>query len=290
MANLRGGSIDKQLKDAFQRLAAFGQGRHNETDHLTHSDGLATKREMYLRDWGNFVKDEGIGDKVNQAMTADNMNRFLEKRLEDLSNATKESYIRGWSSLVQGLNEKNISTHVQRDYFDQKMNDLREQEDWRKEPIIGRSVTGVEEIIDQLYEKRYATGVYAEVMHELGFRSSESIKLLTEPDRYIVEQNGELVVEGLIGKGNHIYDHKAISGDLAYKIQLIYKVPSYSTFYRDLRELGINAHGFRYTYAKETLEEKLSDEGQSYHDALKEVSKELNHHREEMTTYYLNRG
>ncbi|MDP3302422.1 MAG: hypothetical protein Q8S36_10710 [Sulfuricurvum sp.] len=47
---------------------------------------------------------------------------------------------------------------------------------------------------------------------------------------------------------------------------------------------------FRYTCAKETLEEKLSNEGQSYHDALKEVSKELNHHREEMTTYYLNRG
>lgn len=69
----------------------------------------------WLRDWGNFVKDEGIGDKVNQAMTADNMDRFLEQRLEDLSNATKESYIRGWSSLVQGLNEKNISTHVQRD-------------------------------------------------------------------------------------------------------------------------------------------------------------------------------
>lgn len=79
MANLRGGSVDKQLKDAFQRLAAFGKGRHNETDHLTQSDSLATKREMYLRDWGNFVKDEGIDDKVNQAMTAENMDHFFGK-------------------------------------------------------------------------------------------------------------------------------------------------------------------------------------------------------------------
>jgi integrase len=156
--------------------------------------------------------------------------------------------------------------------------------------ITGKAVDDAELIIEQLYEKRYATGVYAEVMHDLGFRSSESIKLLTEPDRYIVERSGELVVEGLIGKGNHIYDHKEISGELAYKIQLIYKVPSYSTFYRDLKEVGVTAHGFRYTYAKEELETKLSDEAQSYHEALKEVSKELNHHREEMTKYYISRA
>jgi hypothetical protein len=290
MANLRGGSVDKQLKDAFLRLAAFGQCRHNQTDHLTHSDGLATKREMYLRDWGNFVKEEAIYDKVNQAMTADNMDRFLEKRLEDLSNATKESYIRGWSSLIQGLTEENISTHVEKDYFNQKMDQLRDQDDWKTEPKIGKSVDEAEVIIQQLYEKRYATGFYAEVMYELGIRASESIKLLNEPDRYIVEHNGELVIDGLIGKGNNIYDHKEISGELAYKIQLIYKVPSYSTFYRDLREVGITAHGFRYSYAKEALETKLSDEGQSYHDALREVSKELNHHREEMTKYYISRA
>lgn len=290
MANLRGGSVQKQLKDAFDRLEAFGTGRHNQSDHLTHSDGLAKKREMYLRDWGDFIQKEGINDKVNQAMTPENIDRFLENRLEGLSNNTKESYIRGWSSLIQGLHEKNISTHVDRDYFDKKMEDLREQEDWRKEPILGKSITGAEDIIHQLYEKRYETGVYAEVMYELGLRSSESIKLISEPERYIVERNGELVVEGLIGKGNHLYDHKEISGELAYKIQLIYKVPSYSTFYRDLKEVGVTAHGFRYTYAKEELETKLSDEAQSYHDALKEVSKELNHHREEMTNYYISRA
>jgi hypothetical protein len=135
MANLRGGSIDKQLKDAFHRLAAFGKGRHNETDHLTHSNALATKREMYLRDWGNFIQNEEITDKVNQALTAENMDRFLQNRLDGLSNSTKESYIRGWSSLIQGLNEKNISTHVDRDYFDQRMVELRDQDDWKKEPI-----------------------------------------------------------------------------------------------------------------------------------------------------------
>lgn len=127
-------------------------------------------------------------------------------------------------------------------------------------------------------------------MHELGIRSSESIRLLNEPDRYIIERDGGLFVEGLIGKGNHVYDPKEISSELVYKIEQIDKMPSYSTLYRDLKELGVNAHGFRYGYAKEQLENKLSHEAKSYHDSLKEVSKELNHHREEMTNYYINRS
>lgn len=290
MANLRGGTIAKQIKDAIKRLLAFGKSRHGEIDHLTHSNGLSIKREMYMRDWGDFMQRESLYVKVNEAMTQSNMDKFLKHRLEGLAGNTKESYIRGWSSLVQGLEEKNITIPIGRDYFDEKMEYLRDQGDRIYEPKTGRSIDEPEGIIERLYEKRYETGVYAQTMYELGIRSSESIKLLNESERYIVERDDGIYVEGLIGKGNHVYEAKEISGELVQKIEQLGTIPSYSTFYRDLKNEGINAHRFRFTYAKEELADKLSDGGKSYQDSLREVSKELNHHRGEMTEYYIKRG
>lgn len=54
MANLKGGSFEKQIKDAFHRLEAFGVGRVDKNDNLTHSDKLAEKREMYLKDISDY--------------------------------------------------------------------------------------------------------------------------------------------------------------------------------------------------------------------------------------------
>jgi integrase len=66
-------------------------------------------------------------------------------------------------------------------------------------------------------------------------------------------------------------------------------IPHYNTYNKDLKEAGINrSHDFRVTYAKDLLENKL-EQGISYQEALKEVSEEINHHRVEMTEYYLAR-
>ena len=46
MANLKGGNFQKQIKDAFHRLEAFGVGRVGKNDNLTHSHKLAEKRLM----------------------------------------------------------------------------------------------------------------------------------------------------------------------------------------------------------------------------------------------------
>ncbi len=45
MANLKGGTFEKQIKDAFHRLEAFGVGRVGKNDNLTHSDKLAEKEK-----------------------------------------------------------------------------------------------------------------------------------------------------------------------------------------------------------------------------------------------------
>jgi len=45
----------------------------------------------------------------------------------------------------------------------------------------------------------------------------------------------------------------------------------------------------RITYAQETYN-KLKEQGFSHKEALKEVSRKLNHHREAITLYYLARA
>ena len=97
-------------------------------------------------------------------------------------------------------------------------------------------------------------------------------------------------MEGVVGKGNHEYQPKEISSQLAKEIQKIDNLPHYNTYSKDLKEVGIDrSHDFRVTYAKDLLEQKL-EQGKEYREALKEVSQEINHHRAEMTEYYLSRA
>ena len=73
MANLKGGggNYQKQIKDAFLRLEAFGVGRVGKNDNLTHSDKLAEKRMMYLKDIADYFTSQNLTDKLNTLMTKD---------------------------------------------------------------------------------------------------------------------------------------------------------------------------------------------------------------------------
>ena len=108
MANLKGGNFEKQIKDAFHRLESFGVGRVGKNDNLTHSDKLAEKREMYLRDITSFFKSKNLNDKLNTLFTKQNLDNFFNQRLENLSSKTSENYLRGFSSMLQGLEQQNI--------------------------------------------------------------------------------------------------------------------------------------------------------------------------------------
>ena len=108
MANLKGGNFEKQIKDAFHRLEAFGVSRVGKNDNLTHSDKLAEKREMYLKDITSFFKSQNLNDKLNTLFTKQNLDNFFNKRLENLSSKTQENYLRGFSSMLKGLEQQNI--------------------------------------------------------------------------------------------------------------------------------------------------------------------------------------
>ena len=73
MANLKGGSFEKQIRDANFRLDAFGHSRHANNSHKTHSDATRIKRDGYWKDFGN----RSIGDDSDKK--AEGVWALLEK-------------------------------------------------------------------------------------------------------------------------------------------------------------------------------------------------------------------
>ena len=285
MANLKGGSFEKQIKDAFHRLEAFGVGRVDKNDNLTHSDKLAEKREMYLKDISDYFTSQNLNDKLNTLLTKDNLDKFFNQRLEDLSTKTQENYLRGFSSMLKGLEQQNINIPVHledKDFFDDKVKGIKDQ----AETIIeNRYIDNVKDVIKNLYEDRTISGLIAQTQYELSIRQAEAFELIKNPNKYI--ENGR--VENLIGKGNHSYDSKEISFELEQKLlnnqkQLISK----STYYEDLKKYNISSHDFRFTSARDKFEEKLQN-GISEKEAKLQISEILNHKREAITDYYLKR-
>jgi hypothetical protein len=291
MANLRGGTFEKQVKDAFYRTLALGKGRHMKDDNFTHSLALAEKRQMYLNDFKEFLEQKGITEgKINQYMTQDTIRDFLEQRTIELSPKTALDYTTGFNSLLKGLEQANITipANPSREDFLKDFRETFRDEMKQLETEQGRYIENVEQKLEELKEIRYESYTIAKLQSETGLRVNEALEVAKNFSKYYNEETGKL--EGVIGKGNHMYQPKEISYQLAQEIQKMENIPHYNTYRQDLKEVGINrSHDFRVTYAKNLLEYKL-EQGISYKEALKEVSQEINHHRPEMTEYYLARA
>lgn len=290
MSNLKGASFDKQIRDARSRLNAIGQKRYLKEDHLTHSVELAKKRVQYLQDFRQFIEQKGIKEgKLNTYMTEENVTQFLAQRISNLSPKSQLDYITGFSSLLEGLREQNVTLPIQNPSEALKSLRIEARGLFREQSYkTGREIKDLSTKLEQLQTIRYGSYIVARTQAELGIRVSEAYELVKNFDKYYNKAEG--AVEGLKGKGNHIYPPKQISQNLAKEIKQIKEIPSYSTYMRDLKSVGIEkSHDFRVTYAKEQLIEKL-EQGKEYKEALREVSEEINHHREEMTSYYLKRA
>ena len=285
MANLKGGNFEKQMKDAFHRLEAFGVGRVGKSDNLTHSDKLAQKREMYLRDITSFFKSKNLNDKLNTLFTKQNLDNFFNKRLENLSSKTKENYLRGFSSMLKGLEQQNIyiPLHLEdKSFFDDRVKIIKDEADYI---IENRYIHNVDNVIKNLYADRAISGLIAQTQYELSIRQSEAFELVKNPNKYL--DNGYIV--DLVGKGNHKYMAKEISFELEQKLlNNSYDLIDKSTYYNDLQKYDISSHDFRFTSARDKFEDILKN-GISEKEAKVKVSQELNHKREAITDYYLRR-
>jgi len=293
MAALRGSTFDKQIKNAFFRLLALGKGRHLKEDNFTHSLALSEKRQMYLKDFKEFLEQKGITSeqgKINTFMTQQIIKEFLEARVSDLSAKSALDYTTGFNSLLKGLEQANITIPAQpsRNDFLREMREQFRSEMKELKYETNRYINNAEQKIEQLKEIRYESAVIARLQYETGLRVSEAREVVKNFDKYYNSQTSSL--QNVVGKGNHMYQDKPISSQLAKEIQKVSDIPSKSSYLRDLKAVGISkSHDFRVTYTKNSLISKL-EQGKEYRESLKEVSKEINHHRECMTEYYLARS
>ncbi|MDP3119322.1 MAG: hypothetical protein Q8N01_02760 [Sulfuricurvum sp.] len=290
MSNLKGSTFPKQIKDLQIRLEARGT-KKSTSNHKTHSNAQATKRDMYINDFVKYAENNQMEGKLNQLLTADNINSFLEERLAGLSLNTMENYISGWNSLLNALEEVNITHSIPKNYLTAYWHEIRDSTENTPTQNESRGLGDrAESVIDELYEKRYESGLLAQLQHDLGFRVSEAYSIISNPEKYIHPlSNGDYQVSGVSGKGGHIYQEKSIDGDLVEKIKHAQDMPSLSTYHRDLEAIaGISSHDFRYDFAK-NLYEKLLDDGAGHHQALRTVSEKMNHHRSSISQIYLYR-
>lgn len=289
MSNIKGGTNSAMKKDIYFKLNAISQKRFSngasKGDHLTHSLKLLEKREQYVNDFIKYIESNEISGKLNLLFTKENLTNFFDSRFENLSNISQENYLRGFSSLLQGLSEKNVDIplHIEdKSFFDDRVAILKNEADT---VIENRYIDNVETVIQNLYEDRHISGLLAQTQYELSIRQAEAYELLKNPSKYIDDG----IVNNLIGKGNHMYEPKLISFELEQKIlQNQDELPSKSQYWNDLNKYDISSHDFRFTSARDKYEEKLRN-GVSEITAKLEISKTLNHCRLSITNYYLSR-
>jgi len=290
MANLKGGSFEKQIKNALIRLDARGTKRFNTNSKLTHSNALYSKREMYLKDFKNYLENKGINNgKLNNYFTQEHINDFLNERLSELNAKSALDYTTGFNSLLKGLEQTrvtidksvhNIIKEYTQDYrteFNATKNDFE----------VGRAIINTEAFLNNLSEIRESSSIVAELQLQTGLRVSEALEVAKNFNDYYNPQSKK--IESVIGKGGQEYYPKEISQELAYKLNNLQEIISYSTYRNDINILEHKTHDLRITYTQETYN-KLKENGFSHKEALKITSQELNHHREAITLYYLARA
>jgi len=275
MANLKGSTFEKQIKNALIRLDARGTKRFGTDSRLTHSNALYRKREMYLRDFANYLSSKGISEgKLNTLITKENITEFLNERLSELSPKTALDYTAGFNSMLVGLEQTKVS-------IDKSVHNVLQEytQDYRTEFNVvknnfeaGRAITDTQGFLGNLSEIRESSSVIAELQLQTGLRVSEALEVARNFQDYYNPQTNTL--EGIIGKGGQEYPVKEISQELAYKLQNISQLPSYSSYYNDIKELDHKPHDLRITYAQETYN-KFKEEGYSNREALKLTSQEL---------------
>ncbi len=289
MGNLKGSDFEKQVRNALVRLDARGTKRYGTGSRLTHSHALYKKREMQLREYAQFTQNKGLKGKLNTHFTPENVQEFLDNRLANLSPKSALDYITTFNSMLKGLEQTRVSIETQtKEILREYTSDYRaEFNNVKNDYETGRAIQNQENFLNNLQEIRESSAVVAELQLETGLRAGEAIEVAKNFNDYYNPQNSAL--EGIIGKGGQEYYTKEISDNLAYKLNNLQQIFSYNTYYKDLKQLDQKPHNLRITFAKENYE-KLREEGYLHKEALKLTSKELNHHRESITIYYLNRA
>lgn len=289
MANLKGSTFDKQIRNALMRMEKFGVSRHNTESKGIHSEAVFKKREQILNEFSKWSNNNNLEGKLNTLMTNENIKNFLNHKLENLQATSAENFCRNFSATVDCLRDNNITVSVDKTVFNEKVLEAKNNDNTVVR--MNRAVENPNAVINNLYAKHYHSGVMADTQLELGFRISEAAVLTTNLDKYLDRDTN--TISGVIGKGGQKYMPKQISQELIAKIEAIDKHISKSTYMADLKEERITSHDFRYSFCRNSYFEKLENSSisnLSHKEILQAVSKEMNHHRSEITNFYLSKA
>lgn len=284
MANLKGSSFAKQIRDALIRLDARGTKRIGDArfDGLAHSHAVLEKRKQILEDFSRLFDIERVNEKLNLLMTPELISQFLLERTSGMALSSIENYIANFSALVKGLRYKNITIPEETDYeFFQKLKDQL----GRPDPNVyqtGRYMdeNTVQTMLDRLPHR---SRVVALIQYKLCFRASEALLITNSPEKYLVN----LTIAGVKGKGGQVYPDKLVDSELAEMIRSALQI-SRSTYYRDQRKAlqGKNRpHDLRLSHICD-LYDSLRDSGESHEQSMSKASKASNHHRSSVTGGY----
>lgn len=291
MANLRGSDHSRQIKSALMKMERFGKSKFQTESKNIHSEGVFKKREQILNEFSRYSQNNNLTGKLNTIMTNEHITDFLNTKLENLQSKSAINYCRSFSAMVDSLRDNNISVSVDKTVFNEKVLEAKNNDNTTVR--MNRAVDNHKEVISNLYDRRYCSGVIADVQVSLGLRLSEAIELTRNLDKYL-DRNTDTVNE-VIGKGGKAYISKEIPQSLVSKIEAIDKHISKSTYMADLKTEGITSHDFRYTFLKLSYDDliKKTANGEidlTHNEILKSLSKQLNHNRLSMTNFYLKRA
>lgn len=304
MANLKGAyqknsnnshnstGFSKQIRDLNFRLAKFGESRYkNPNSKSTHSIETAKKRDEFAKSFAKYIEskyDDLEGKKLNEFFDTQHIKEFLQERTANLSIISKESYIRSFSSMLQGLSQNNISMNYDKSLFDKMVESLK-KENPKPDIQTNRAIQNTDILIKNIAKKNYSASIISKVQLEMGYRVSEAVEIVKNFGKYFDSVSN--TIKNVSGKGGNIYTPKPITSSLIAKIKSISgeKIISKRAYQKILSKFGVKSHDFRFTYAK-NLFIKCLNSNMSYSDSLSFVSKNLGHKRKFMTLYYLKRS
>jgi hypothetical protein len=136
----------------------------------------------------------------------------------------------------------------------------------------------------------------ATLQREAGLRIHE-VAMLRESSFWSTGESQGVTVRGKGGYERSLELSRELWEQAKEVIQEWGRIPfDYKEYLNDLRQSAWGtgqsyegSHGLRYNYAQERYSELVND-GWGHHEALKQVSEELGHHRLEITLHYLGKG
>lgn len=294
--NLKGSTVDKNLIDIHFKLYSLKESKSSRKgEYRSHSINIMNSRNSKMKEFVQFLKDNNLANtKLNLAFTNEIVKSFLEQRVNNnqikpMQYKSQETYIRGFVKIIDALRVQNIEISLDRSHIDNYLKELKQSYQAPDVKTIHKSFVNVDNVITQLYENKFASGLLGEILNTHALRISEGMELISNYKKYVNDKNE---ISNFKGKNGKVYAIKTMLSTLLEKIKYFHqnnlKLPSKKGFANSIHKIekGKTPHSFRYEAVKREHSNNLKN-GMTYKHSLAKLSIMLNHKRCEISQRYL---